>query len=326
MQVILAGIVLWFFVSAFLIFAAGVTLWLIKRFSPLGKVDGSNWARLTAFALLLPPSFGFTFTVASLTSAFLCPATSVRYYHLCEHSVKHFCGHAAATNVFGSQIAFWCTLVWFGLASAILMILMCRRLYIKRIEPSPKLRQAIANVNFPSNLPVWETGSDLPALLVGVVSPSIFVSQELIRRLPTSALEVVLLHEYAHLVRRDHWLRPLIFIVSLVFAPIPFAVWLQREWQDASEKAADDFATGNEKSAKLLIFALKVLQSIWIPMSAEQLANRVKRLKSQRAKNISENSLSSALIICGLSLCSLIFCFPSLWLTLHCFAEVLILK
>ncbi|MCS7266170.1 MAG: hypothetical protein NZ805_15220 [Armatimonadetes bacterium] len=325
MRVILAGIALWFLASAFLIFAVGAFLWLLRKFSPLHKVEGAGWARLTAFGLLMPPSSGIAFAIAGLTSALLCPSTVTRNYHLCLHSARHFCGHTASSNVLRSQFALWSTLLWLGLASATLGLAVRRHRYIKRIEPSHKLRQAIAKANLPSNLPVWETNADIPVGLVGLISPSIFVSQDLVRRLPLSALTVVLRHEYAHLARRDHWVRFLLFAIALIFAPVPFTLWLQREWKSASEKAADEFAARDEKSASLLAFAFKVFQSIWIPKSQEQIANRVNRLKGKRRKNFGESLLFAALI-CILAFCALVFYFPPLWLTLHCLAEALILK
>lgn len=322
MQVIFAGVALWFLVSAFLVFVVGLILWLLRKFSPLRKLDGASWARLTAFSLLLPPSSGIALTIVGLTSALLCPSTISRNYHLCMHSARHLCGHTATSNVLRSQFAMWGVLVWFGLVSATLGLAICRHRYIKRIEPSPKLRRAIANANLPSNLPVWETDVDISVGLVGVISPSIFVSQELVRRLPLSALTVVLRHEYAHLARCDHWIRFLLFVNALIFAPVPFAIWLQREWRNASEKAADELAiSGEEKFASLLAFAFKTLQDIWIPKSAEQMANRVKRLKRQQIKNFWESSLSATATVCILAFCPFIFYLPPFWLTLHCLAE-----
>ncbi|MCS7187357.1 MAG: M56 family metallopeptidase [Armatimonadota bacterium] len=326
MRVILAGIALWFLVSAFLIFAVGAFLWLLRKFSPLRKVEGAGWARLTAFGLLLPPSSGIAFAIAGLTSALLCPSTVARNYHLCMHSARHFCGHSGAPNILRSQFVLWGALVWFGLASVALGLSTRRSRYIKRIEPSPKLCQAIANANLPRNLPVWETGNEIPAGLVGVFCPSIFVSKELVRRLPLSALTVILRHEYAHFVRRDHWLRFLIFVVALIFAPVPFAIWLQKEWRNASERAADDFAASNEKSASHLALALQSLQSVWVPKSAQQLSNRVEWLKGQKLKVAGETLVGAVTMVCSLAFCVLAFHLPSLWLTLHCLAEALVLK
>ncbi len=325
-RIILAGITLWFLTSAFLVFVIGTILWLLKKFSLLCKVEEANWARLTAFSLLLPPSSGIPLAVAGLTSAILCPATTIRHYHLCVHSARHLCSHRAATNVLQSQFVMWGALTWCGLVATTLTLLMSRRKYIKRIEPSPKLRQAIAQSNLPSNLPVWETDCDIPAGLIGVISPSIFVSQELIQRLPVEALAVVLNHEYAHLARRDHWLRFWVFATALIFAPVPFVVWLQKEWRDASEKAADNFAASDERAASLLSQAFEVIQGVWVPKSAEQLKRRVEMVKNRESLNTSESLFGAVAVVCGLAFCAFIVLSPSIWLTLHCFAEALILR
>ncbi|MFN3422063.1 MAG: M56 family metallopeptidase [Armatimonadota bacterium] len=326
MQVILASVVLWFLITAFLIFLLGFALYLLRRFSPLRDVEGADWARLTAFGLLLPPSLGVVFTIVGLTSALLCPKTAICNYHLCVHSVRHFCFHATALSVQRSHFVLRGALVWCSLTGIISALLMRRRQYIKRIEPSPKLRQAIARANLPPKLTVWETDSDITAGLVGVVSPSILVSQKLVKRLPVTALTSVLHHEYAHWFRRDHWVRFLLFATALIFAPVPFAIWVQKEWREASEKAADDFAANADKNARSLSSALKALHNFMAPRLDESVKQRVERLKAQRSANLkaSPGCVTATLFVLALS--SFLLCFPPIWLTLHCFAEALMLK
>lgn len=326
MQLILAGITLWFWSSAFLIFIFGLVLWLVKKFPPLSQFDGAIWAKLTALGLLLPPSFGVFFAISGLTSALNCPATNLQDFRLCSHSILHFCSHSKTANIEKSQFAFWGVLVWCSLVSATFPLLTFRRRPVKRIEPSPKLQQAIAKANLPSNLAVWETDDEYPAGLVGIISPSIFVSQSLIQKLPLSALTAVLRHEYAHFVRRDHFLRLIIFATALIFAPIPFALWLQKEWRNASERASDDFAANNRSSARHLSVALKSLQRFWVSKSPEQLGVRVRRLNSRRRKNAKESLLSAVSFILGLSFCIFVVSLPFFRLTVHCFAEALILR
>lgn len=309
-----------------MVFALGALLWLLRKFSPLSKIEGAAWARLTALGLILPPSSGLAFAICSLVSALSCPATASHKFHLCLHSARHFCLHSTSASLLGSNFVLWATLLWFGLTGAALALTVSRRRRIRFIEPSPKLRQAIAQGNLPSNLAVWETDSEIPAGVVGFLSPSIFVSSELVRRLSVKTLATVLLHEYAHLERRDHWLRPLLCATALVFAPVPFAIWLQREWRDASEKAADDFAARDENSARSLSAALKMLQNLWIPKSPEQLNYRRFRLKPNRRGNFAKRPLVVALPVLGLALCLLITLHPSFWLTIHCFAEALMLR
>lgn len=325
MRVILAGFALWFWVSAFLVFALGALLWLLRKFSPLSKIEGAAWARLTALGLILPPSSGLAFAICSLVSALSCPATASHKFHLCLHSARHFCLHSTSASLLGSNFVLWATLLWFGLTGAALALTVSRRRRIRFIEPSPKLRQAIAQGNLPGNLPVWETDSEIPAGVVGFLSPSIFVSSELVRRLPEQALVVVLRHEYAHLVRRDHWLRLLLFSVALIFTPTFFAIWLQKEWRNASEQAADHLAAIDRKSARLLSLALKSVQSAWVPLSLKELTKRSERLISFVADDNEVLTFAPATLL-GLALCAAFICSPPLWSTFHCFAEALVLR
>ncbi|MFN4178896.1 MAG: M56 family metallopeptidase [Armatimonadota bacterium] len=326
MRLILVSIVIWFLISASLIFLAGFALYMLRRFSPLREVEGADWARLTAFGLLLPPSLGIVFAVVGLTSALLCPKIAVCNYYLCVNSVRHFCFHATALSVQKSQFVLHGALAWFSLAGVISALLMRRRQYIKRIEPSPKLRQAIAHANLPPKLTVWETDSDITAGLVGVVSPSILVSKKLVKHLPVTALTSVLHHEYAHWFRRDHWVRFLLFVIALIFAPVPFVIWVQREWRDASEKAADDFAANADKNSRSLLSALRALHGLMATKLDESVKQRVERLKAQRTVNLKASPVCIAATLFVLALSSFLLCFPPIWLTLHCLAEALMLK
>lgn len=326
MRAILLSISLWFLVSAFLIFLAGSVLYLLRRFSPLREVEGAEWARLTAIGLLLPPSLGVVFAVVGLNSALHCPSTNAHNLHLCPHSMNHFCGHATEASVRKSQFVLQGALIWLGLTTVAMVIATRRSRYIKRIEPSPKLRQAIAHANLPPKLTVWETDSEITAGLVGVVSPSILVSQKLVKHLPVKALTSVLHHEYAHWFRRDHWVRFLLFVTALIFAPVPFAIWLQREWRDASEKAADDFAANADKNTHSLSLALKSLQGFMASQLDKSIKQRIERLKTRRKLDLKPSFVCVTATLFVLALPPFFLCLPPIWLTLHCLAEVLMLR
>ncbi len=325
MRLLLVGFVLWLISSAFLVLFVGSMLWLSRKVSSLRDADGLEWSRLTAFGLLVPPSLGIVLAIAGLSSAISCPATSVRNYHLCLHLAKHLCGHASATAIGKSHSLLLATLVWLGLTGATTLVLSRRAKLVKRFEPSPKLKRAIALAQLPKNLPVWESDNEAPAGLVGVLSPSIFISRQTVQQLPLSALTTVLRHEYAHFARKDHWLRWLLFVIALIFAPIPFAVWLQREWRYACEMAADDFAAPNSQSARLLANALSAVQN-FAGLSDGQLQHRIGRLRTKRIKSGHAVLLGFGAILSGLVLGVFAFSLPSIWLTFHCLAEALILR
>jgi Zn-dependent protease with chaperone function len=325
MRLLLVGFALWLISSAFLVLFVGSMLWLSRKFSSLRDADGLEWSRLTAFGLLAPPSLGIVLAIAGLSSAISCPATSVRNYHLCLHLAKHLCGHASATAIGKSHSLLLAALVWLGLTGATTVVLSRRAKLVKRFRPSPKLKRAIALAQLPPNLPVWESDNEVPAGLVGVLSPSIFVSRETVQRLPLSALTTVLRHEYAHFARKEHWLRWLLFVVALIFAPVPFAVWLQREWRCACERAADDFAAPDSKSARSLADALSAVQN-FVGLSDGQLRHRIERLKAKRTNSKHAILFGVGAILAGLVLGVLAFSLPSIWLTFHCLAEALILR
>lgn len=325
MKLALVGIVLWFFESAFLISLFGGILWFLRKFSPLKEAESSGWTKLTALSLLVPPALGVVLATMSLRSALLCPLTSVRTRHSCLHAARHWCGHASAAAMRGSYFLLWVASVWLGLGSAVILLLARRTTAIKKFMPSPKLKRAITIAQLPSNLPVWESDSEATAGLVGFASPFIFVSRRTVQLLPTSALAAILRHEYAHYARRDHWLRWLIFSVALIFAPVPFVIWLQREWRLACEKAADDLAASNDEFARLLTSALMAVKDLE-GFGDEQLQRRIERLKFKRLGGDRVNLIGACAIFAGLALGIFVFYTPSIWLSCHCFAEALMLR
>jgi len=235
------------------------------------------------------------------------------------------CGHASATAIWKSHSLLLAALVWLGVTGTTIVFLSRRAKLVKRFRPSPKLKRAIDLAQLPKNLPVWESDDEAPAGLVGVLSPSIFVSRKTVRHLPLSALTIILRHEYAHLARKDHWLRWLLFVIALIFAPIPFAVWLQREWRYACEMAADDFAASDSQLARLLTNALRAVQGL-TGLNNEQLQHRIERLKAKRTKSKYAIWVGVGAILSGLVLGVFAFSLPSIWLTFHCLAEALILR
>lgn len=326
MRLIFAGIVLWFSATAFLILLFGAVLWLLRRFSSLKRIESADWARWTAYGLLVPPGLGFAFAVAGVVSAVLCLAVSNSNCHYCMHRSKHLCCHSTTSAVRNSHMLLWVTVAWLGLTGSTGLLALRRSRLTNYSQPSPKLRRAIVLARLPSRISVWETESDAPAGLVGVISPSIFVSRKLVLNLSVHELAAVLKHEYAHFLRRDHWFRLLFFVTALLFAPVPFAIWLQREWRCACEKAADDFAAVDEKSAKCLSIALQTVQGFGSVKSDDEILHRIKRLGTKRRSGSFKNWGFAGAMALSLVSASIFFLVQPLWLTFHCFAEALMLR
>ncbi len=325
----LAGLVLWFLLSALLLGMTGGILWTLRQLTPLRQWDGAKWARWTALALLLPLLWASGLTAAGLLSVSECPDVSSVWLHGCLHSIRHWCGHASESAYRESLWLLWGILGWLSIASALWFLAMRRQPQLRRLPPSTKLRRALKQASVPASLPVWEAVSDAPAGLVGVWRPFLFVAQWMVQRLSLPALCAVLRHECAHWHRRDHWLRWLFFGIALLFALVPFVHWLHREWRQAAEEAADDWASTDEQTAHALAQALTTARqeavAVGVGFGSEQLERRIQRLKKRRHHAVKEDPWWTALVfVGGLVVTALTFFLPPLWLTLHCFAEALL--
>lgn len=322
MKLVLVAITLWFLSSALLLWVVGTILWLTMKFPKVRDINGAKRARLMAVSLLAPPSLGIALTVAGLTSASLCPYISAR--HLCFHLASHLCAHSTVATVWKIQFLLWGTGVWIAVAGTAIALLWRRGKAIKFSPPSAKLRRAIVLAKLPKDIPVWETERDVSSGLIGVMSPSIFVSRQLVRNLSVPTLSVVLRHEYAHFVRRDHLFRPLLFLVAFIFSPIPFTIWLHREWRCACEEAADEAVALNGKSAKFLSTALRTVKRL-SGLKDEQLERRIESAVRFKPFNSRASLVSATAIIFGLVSGLIALNIPAIWLTFHCLAEALMI-
>lgn len=320
MKLALAAITLWFLSSALLLLVVGTILWLTMKFPKLRDTNSAERDRLMAVSLLAPPSLGIALAVAGLTSASLCPYISA--HHLCFHSASHLCAHSTVTAAWKIQFLLWGTGGWIAVTGTAMVLLWGRKRTMKFSPPSAKLKRAIALAKLPKDIPVWETDCDVSAGLIGVVSPSIFVSRQLVRNLSVPTLSAVLQHEYAHFARRDHLFRFLLFLVAFVFSLVPFTIWLHREWRCACEEAADDAVTLNGKSAKLLSTALQTVKRL-SGLEDEQLERRIERAGRSKPFNSWASLVSATAILFGLASGLIALHIPAVWLTFHCLAEAL---
>jgi predicted metal-dependent hydrolase len=85
-------------------------------------------------------------------------------------------------------------------------------------------------------------------IIPGQVSPllwswagkaSLILPNDLLNRLSVEQLEALLLHELAHLRRRDHWVRALEFITTGLFWWHPVVWWARHELREAEEQCCD---------------------------------------------------------------------------------------
>jgi Zn-dependent protease with chaperone function len=362
MRWLLAWLFLWWLTSAGLLLLMGIVLWLLRRFSALRRWDGAVWANATAMALLCPLVIGAivatnaTLSVkgCDLPSLSLRSSSAIRHpspFALCSHAIRHWCGHASSAARRDVWAMFWVIWGWLGIAGSGWLLVEGRRRSLAMFAPSAKLRRAGKLAGVPDWLPLREAVTEAPAGLVGFRRPFIFVARWFVQTASLPSLCAVLRHELAHWHRRDHLLRRLLFAVAIGFGCVPLVAWLHREWRDASEEAADDWAATDAFTALALAQALQMVQRHGqigrsaggqVGIDEGKLSRRIERLKGRQmgrwagerdegrgAGNGDLNRRKLALCSLGIGIGFSLFVplslTPPLWLTLHCLAETLLL-
>lgn len=123
---------------------------------------------------------------------------------------------------------------------------------------SRKLQKAVGKLTGLQQLPEIKILADPEPLAFtsGLAKPKIYISDGLIEALTTKELEAVILHEYAHVKRRDNLaIFSMLFLRDFLFM-LPLAHFLFRVYIREKENAADDFAVGEMKEPSTLASAI----------------------------------------------------------------------
>ncbi len=132
---------------------------------------------------------------------------------------------------------------------------------IKAVELDSTVQTTIANLNLsrPATLATSERVS-VPAV-IGFFKPVIVIPAWALRELPSEELNVILLHEFAHLRRWDDWTNLLQKMVRAIFFFHPAVWWIESRLSLEREMACDDQVlakTGNPRGyAQCLISLLE---------------------------------------------------------------------
>ena len=87
-------------------------------------------------------------------------------------------------------------------------------------------------------------------MAVGFLPPAVILPASLPDQLETAELEHVLLHEAAHIARRDDWTNLAARVLGAALALHPVAVWILRQIEREREMACDDWVVSRIGAAK----------------------------------------------------------------------------
>lgn len=148
------------------------------------------------------------------------------------------------------------------------------------------------------------------AAVVGCGSPVIAVAPALIERLTADELDRVVIHEWAHVQRRDDFANLLQLIMRALAGWHPAIWWLDRQLQAEREDACDEMTVSVTGSAKAYAACLVKLADVTVArrevvpslgaLSSSSVVHRVKRIVSRRCNlspALSRNAAAAAVVL-----------------------------
>jgi bla regulator protein blaR1 len=173
-----------------------------------------------------------------------------------------------------------------------------------------RLRVLAERLHIPEKVALLESEIIKVPVLVGFFKPVILFPFSLMSQLPPEQVEAVLLHELAHIRRKDYFVNLVQRIAEIIFFFNPGLVWVSSLIRDERENCCDDIAIGETNARKEYINALisfeeyhhltKQRYAIAFAGRKNHLLERVKRIISKNNKtlsNMEKVSLVSCMVI-----------------------------
>ncbi|MDB5150760.1 MAG: hypothetical protein JWQ57_4780 [Mucilaginibacter sp.] len=149
---------------------------------------------------------------------------------------------------------------------------------------------------------IAESGMAKVPMVIGHLKPLILIPAGLITAMPPSGIEAILVHELAHIHRRDYIMNLLVSMMEIVFFFNPAVLWIASLIRAERENCCDDIAVAHTGSRVNYIKALVACQEYQLTAPAyamalsgrkDHLMGRVKRMLSNnnQSLNVMERSL-----------------------------------
>ena len=212
--------------------------------------------------------------------------------------------------------------IWFIILSAHSIRLLANIGYTQRIKhfkthaPSPywqdKLLELAERIQIKKQVALLESEIVKIPMMAGFLKPVILFPFSLMSQLPAEQVEAVLLHELAHIKRKDYLVNLLQSFAEIFFFFNPGVLWISSLIRDERENCCDDIALKETKNKKEFIHALVSFQeynmdsskySLAFPGRKNHLLNRVKRIITNNNKtldNMEKISLATGIVVIGL--------------------------
>ena len=229
-------------------------------------------------------------------------------------------GYIARFTGYFNQHASLVVAIWFLIFLAKAVKLMSGLVYIQRIKHHKvhapdaswtgrvKELAHILGVKMPVRL--LESELVKVPLVAGFLKPIILVPIGLLANLPAGQVEAILLHELAHIRRRDFLVNLVQSFAEILFFFNPAVLWLSSLLREEREHCCDDMAIAVTQSKTGYVHALVSFQEYQLgnapaytmafPGKKDHLLNRVKRIINNSNKTLDRAEKSFLVLCCSL--------------------------
>jgi len=173
-------------------------------------------------------------------------------------------------TVFFNQQANIIVAVWFIVLAIRLMKLLTDMWTVQRLRyhrtsaPSAywsgRVAELAQRIGIKRAVQILESSAVKAPMMAGVLKPVILTPLGLLAQLPPQEVEAILLHELAHIRRKDYLTNLLQCFAEVLFFFNPAVLWISSLIREERENCCDDIAVGETHSKKDLINALVSFQ------------------------------------------------------------------
>ena len=227
-----------------------------------------------------------------------------------DRMVNYFNEHAALI------VAAWFLVFMVRMAKVLANLGTIRRIrHYKTSAPSEiwteRVRELAHRLHIKRPVALLESALIGVPMMAGVFKPVILVPLGLLSQLPPGQVEAILLHELAHIRRKDYLVNLLQHFAEILFFFNPAVLWLSSLIREERENCCDDIAVEQTRSKREFIHALVSFENysrpglqcaLAFPGSGNHLLKRVKRIVHRDDKRLSGQEkcfLMACLLIAG---------------------------
>jgi bla regulator protein BlaR1 len=174
-----------------------------------------------------------------------------------------------------------------------------------------KFKELCNRLNIKKTIKIYESTMAKVPMVIGIIKPVILLPVSAFTGLSPKQLESIIVHELAHIIRRDYLVNLLQSILEILFFYHPAVWWINGVIREERENCCDDIAiekTGDSASyAKALAniqeqLLLKENLAMAIAANKNRLLKRIKRLLNQpkMKTNFIEGFTASCIIFLGI--------------------------